>query len=156
MSLVQIKIKRRHLRNDCIIGELSAQLPFSKSATLPFRCFTLELPWRENRSDRSSIPAGRYGAFVRQDGKRGWRLQLTGTGRRSNIQIHTGNKPREIEGCILIGMRYLGSMVLSSKNARNELMARIAGAGKGPRIVVEITNALLTDCRTITSHQEAL
>jgi hypothetical protein len=68
-----------------------------------FVSYTLELPYKNNENNVSSIPAGEYGAFVRTDGKRGWRLELTDTEHRENIQLHKGNRPSEIKGCVLLG-----------------------------------------------------
>jgi hypothetical protein len=64
---------------------------------------TLELPWRNNEAGISRIPKGEYKAFIRNDGKRKWRLQLKGVNDRTLIQIHIGNYQREIKGCILVG-----------------------------------------------------
>ena len=67
-------------------------------------CYTLELPWRDNQSNISSIPAGRYDAIVRTDGNKGWRLELLYVPSRYNIQIHIGNYTSDITGCTLVGM----------------------------------------------------
>jgi hypothetical protein len=69
---------------------------------------TLELPWKSDVGHISSIPAGRYLGSVRTDGTLGWRIELRGTGHRTNIQIHTGSRvanTSNIEGCILPGRR---------------------------------------------------
>ncbi|WP_258872770.1 DUF5675 family protein [Thalassotalea euphylliae] len=85
-------------------------------------CDTLELPWRNNSQGISCIPTGTYGGFVREDGARGWRIQLTQTSPRVNIQIHVGNYPHEIEGCILVGERSkLRNFVGSSRVALGSL-----------------------------------
>lgn len=64
---------------------------------------TLELPWRNNESNISRIPAGSYDAFIRVDGQQGWRIQLKDIDDREFIQIHVGNYSSQIEGCILVG-----------------------------------------------------
>ncbi len=86
-------------------------------------CHTLELPYRWNINDFSSIPVGEYGAIIRYykadrgnildnalrkirslyeeqsvkllstDPLAHWRIELTGTGSRENTQIHKGTKP---------------------------------------------------------------
>ena len=66
-------------------------------------CNGLELPWRGNNDEISSIPAGLYEGFVRTDGPRGWRIELIGTDPRSNIQLHVWNTPENSIGCILLG-----------------------------------------------------
>ncbi len=72
---------------------------------------TLELPWKNNQKDVSSIPPDTYKAFVRYDKKDKWRIQLIGVPGRPGVAIHIGNTPDEITGCILIGHQ-----VFNSKN----------------------------------------
>jgi hypothetical protein len=64
---------------------------------------TLELPWKNNEQGVSRIPAGSYSASIRNDGNKGWRIQLKDVPDRGFIQIHIGNYGQEIEGCILVG-----------------------------------------------------
>ncbi len=64
---------------------------------------TLELPWRNNEQNISSIPAGNYRTTIRTDGRRGWRLQRIDVDDREYIQVHIGNYQSEIQGCILVG-----------------------------------------------------
>ncbi|GEM_PF-1973390 len=90
-----IEIKRASYNANSITGEL-----FVNGA---FVSHTLELPWRNNESYVSSIPAGDYGALLRYDKNDQWRLQLTGVPGRGGIQIHVGNWPNQIEGCVLVG-----------------------------------------------------
>ncbi|GAL18546.1 hypothetical protein JCM19235_1969 [Vibrio maritimus] len=68
-----------------------------------FRCFTLELPWRNNQQNISCIPAGTYWAFKRISPSNGAVLQLEGVPNRTFIQIHKGNYTSQIAGCILVG-----------------------------------------------------
>ena len=51
----------------------------------------------------SAILEGEYRGTVRTDGKLGWRIELSGTGERSNVQIHIGNNSDNTKGCILPG-----------------------------------------------------
>ncbi len=66
-------------------------------------CYTLELPWKDNRNNISCIPVGTYNGILRYDKKDGWRVQLENVPGRTGVQIHMGNYTREIAGCILIG-----------------------------------------------------
>ena len=75
-----------------------------------FVAHTLEKPWEKNRSFISSIPPGNYGGFVRLErdnvfALEFWRIELTGTEPRTNIQIHKGNFPSDVKGCIIVGER---------------------------------------------------
>ena len=64
---------------------------------------TLELPWKNNEADISRVPAGKYAATVRDDGSKGWRIELKDVPDRKNVQLHIGNYPAQTEGCVLLG-----------------------------------------------------
>lgn len=67
-------------------------------------CYTMELPYRGNINDLSSIAKGKYEAIIRTDKKLGWRIELLNVpNRRENIQIHMGNYTSDITGCTLVG-----------------------------------------------------
>lgn len=91
----KISIERKLTSNKCIQGYLS----INESPI----CYTMELPYRENIDDISSIPKGKYKAFVRTDKKLGWRIELVNVPNREHIQIHLGNYTSDITGCTLIG-----------------------------------------------------
>ena len=74
-----------------------------------FIAHTLELPWRNNASYISAIPAGAYPAHLRYDKSDGWRIQLDNVPGRSGVQIHVGNYPSQIEGCVLVGTGVVNS-----------------------------------------------
>lgn len=65
-----------------------------------FICFTIELPWRRNKTNLSCIPQGMYELErVKVRGKD--RLQLDGVPGRTGIQIHPANHALlELKGCI--------------------------------------------------------
>ena len=75
-------------------------------------CFTIELPWRNNRPNLSCIPEGEYDLRMRPSGvvkhsthgdyTAGW--EVTGVPGRTYIMIHPANYPPELEGCIAPGM----------------------------------------------------
>lgn len=83
---------------------------------------TLELPWQNNQSYVSAIPTGRYAAHLRYDKPDGWRLQLDDVPGRSGVQLHIGNYPSQIAGCVLVG--------LAVNNAENRLEASSAAYGR--------------------------
>lgn len=74
-------------------------------------CDTIERPWKNNQSNISSIPVGKYTARIRNDKSKGWmtkidrswRLELIGTGRRANIQFHYGRDEKWSAGCFIVG-----------------------------------------------------
>lgn len=124
-------------RNQCVISDLYlADASFPVSDLGSKLCNALELAYRNNLSEISSIPPGGYAGFVRTDGPRGWRIELTGTGARSHIQLHVGNRPADTIGCILPGTGNstdLACQIAGSKEALKELEG-ILGSTAGTRV----------------------
>lgn len=93
---------------------------------------TLELPWRENRSNVSCIPAGRYAVRMRHSPKYGQCWHVEAVPNRSHILLHHGNYAGDKQlgfrthsaGCILLGSRRGRingqSAVLASRSARRK------------------------------------
>lgn len=75
---------------------------------------TLELPWKENQTDISCIPAGEYELKRRTSGQfagranarwgHHWGVQIAGVEGRVNVLIHWGNYLRNTQGCVLTGL----------------------------------------------------
>lgn len=64
-------------------------------------CFTIELPWRENASNRSCIPEGSYPVVKRFSNRHQFHLELLDVPGRSLILIHKANDAqKELRGCI--------------------------------------------------------
>ena len=111
---------------DCTLGRLYFE---------DFQCFTLELPWLNNKPNISCIPAGRYEYFKRTSSKNGEVLQLKGTEPRTYIQLHSGNYTRQIQGCILPGdsIKFLDNDsipdVTNSKNTLNKILTLVPSQG---------------------------
>ena len=92
-------------KNKCVISDLYKSNPTFPITDLGYKLSNaLELPMRNNLPDISAIPIGVYEGRVRTDGALGWRIELSGTKERKNIQIHVGNTPVDTIGCILPGM----------------------------------------------------
>ncbi|MGQ5524069.1 DUF5675 family protein [Chitinimonas sp. PSY-7] len=76
-----------------------------------FTCKTLELPWRDNRTNRSCIPPGDYLCKVVLSPHLGQVYGLLNVPGRTDILIHAGNfagdvekgLKSDVEGCILLG-----------------------------------------------------
>lgn len=91
---MNLKIERWY-RSDCTIGVLTSG---------DFKCFTLELPWKDNEKNVSCIyPAEAFKGVKRVSPKNGDVIELVNVIDRSYIQIHSGNFTHQIEGCILVG-----------------------------------------------------
>jgi hypothetical protein len=102
-------------------------------------CNTLELPWRDNRPNRSCIPCGQYDVLLRRSPRFGTTYHVQHVPGRSWILAHTGNLAGDVskgylthvEGCILLG-NYFGVLnnqlaVLASKPAVRRFMERMGG-----------------------------
>lgn len=76
-----------------------------------FTCFTAELPWRGNRTGRSSIPAGVYECEYWSSKRWPSAYHIKNVPDRVAILIHNGNFAGDVEkglrshvlGCILVG-----------------------------------------------------
>lgn len=84
----------RIYQDDCVLGVLNAG---------SFRCFTLELPYLDNKTSVSAIPAGLYPCEKAISPKFGDCIAVNNVHGRTFIRIHKGNYTRQIEGCILVG-----------------------------------------------------
>ncbi len=64
-------------------------------------CYTIELPWLDNRHGVSCIPEGKYELIKRCSKKFGVHLLLKDVPNRSLILVHPANDAvRELKGCI--------------------------------------------------------
>lgn len=94
---MEVQLSRIY-QDDCTIGILECTKGNQK-----FRCFTLELPYRNNKSNISCIPRGEYPCYKTVSPKFGDCLAVDEVNGRSFIRIHKGNFTYQIEGCILVG-----------------------------------------------------
>lgn len=64
-------------------------------------CYTIELPWLNNKPTVSCIPEGRYRIKMRYSLKHKTHMQLEGVSGRDLILIHPANDAvKELKGCI--------------------------------------------------------
>ena len=78
-----------------------------------FNCYTLELPWRNNRQNITRIPVGEYPVVIRVSPKFGRVYHVQKVPNRSYILIHSGNLAGDVSkgyksnvyGCILLGQK---------------------------------------------------
>lgn len=91
----------------------------------PF-CLTLELPWKENKSNISCIPKGRYAFTLRYSPSFKYVTPiLHSVPGREYILIHKGNSPADTAGCILVGEQFDGGRIAHSGKAFDELLSYI-------------------------------
>ncbi len=104
MNMETIYLYRRNSDDQGIDGILSA---LGKSF------FTLELPWRDNKPNKSCIPVGEYEVVIRKSPKFGTTYWVKDVPDRQFILIHSGNWAGDRSlgykthtyGCILLGSR---------------------------------------------------
>ena len=105
----------------------------------PF-AWTLELPYRNNERDISSIPVGEYN-FERYKRPSGEWTFMVNVKFRDGILFHPANLIRDLKGCIGLGKevgKLYGSLaIIHSKIAFNEFMEKMKGYDKG-RLVIEV------------------
>jgi len=89
-------------------------------------CETLELPWRNNERGVSCIPEGvyfcQYAYSPARKRKVYWVRNVPG---REAVQIHIGNFPKDIRGCILVGRERAQDQVVHSKVAFDKLIQKM-------------------------------
>jgi len=102
-----------------------------------FRCYTLELPWRDNNRNISCIPKGSYEVITRLSPKFGNVYWIKEVPNRSFILIHSGNWAGDlnkgfkshVNGCILLGQKrglLLGQLaVLNSRITVKRFMRKL-------------------------------
>ena len=110
------------VQDDCTLGRLTCE---------DFRCFTLELPWRDNLSGISCVPDGTYKAKFYLSPSKGPTLLLENVPGRTYIEIHAGNFTYQIKGCILVGdgIKYIDRDTIpdvsNSKTTLGKLLALV-------------------------------
>ena len=94
----------RTAKNDFQTTGTGLILDESGQTLLGFR--TLELPYRNNMREISSIPAGKYRVEKRTSVKYGSHFHVLGVSGRTLILIHVGNYHINTKGCILVGSEH--------------------------------------------------
>lgn len=74
-----------------------------KDNKILFECYTLELPWKDNKRRVSCIPGGTYNAVKHKSPKFGNSVWIKDVPNRSEILIHPANYVRQLLGCIAVG-----------------------------------------------------
>ena len=91
-----------------------------------FECYTLELVSDgKNTPDQSAIPEGTYPVIERWSNHFGRNvLGLLSVPGRTDIEIHIGNTPSDIKGCIVVGQNAATDFVGNSTTAFAALMSK--------------------------------
>jgi len=102
-----------------------------------FKCFTLELPWQNNRSGVSCIKSGEYNVVKYVSPSNGNVLLLQDVENRTHIQIHAGNYTRNVKGCILVGdsIKFLDDDGIPDVTNSKNTLARLIGRCEDEEII---------------------
>lgn len=100
---MQVILQRERSTDQGTFGKLTLEKGWS--------CVTIELPWRDNKRQRSCIPAGTYECSMTNSPKFGRVYTVKNVRGRSHILFHAGNYAgdvekgfrSDVEGCILVG-----------------------------------------------------
>ena len=92
-----------------------------------FICFTIELPWRNNKRLISCIPEGRFPLALRFSERHRWHLIVKDVPDRSLILFHKSNNAlKELKGCIApVAEQVAPGIGKRSFTAFQELMHRV-------------------------------
>lgn len=93
----------------------------------------LEPPWRNNKTDLSCIPAGKYLCRIQLSPRYGRVYHVLDVPERTHILLHAGNFPSDTKGCLLIGRQHTtvdgkSQLKSGSRKALQELHAFTGGA----------------------------
>jgi hypothetical protein len=144
---MEIKLDRYSRSQNATLGTLDTMLGDDPSTA--WRCYTLEDKDRELElhpeakvKNETCIPRGRYQVVITPSNrfKKDLPLLIDVPGF-SGVRIHTGNKPEDTEGCIIVGTRPTGpEWIPNSKVTFNELFQRIRSAlDSGEKVWINIT-----------------
>jgi hypothetical protein len=105
-------------------------------------CYTIELPWADNRRNVSCIPEGTYVLEKRYSKKHGWHLHVTGVKDRNLVLVHPANDAKkELRGCIAPVTQLTGpGKGILSRMAFERLKEKLFTAMKQRTVLITITS----------------
>ena len=132
-----ITVRRKWYTDKSTIGELTFD---------DFKCFTLEDTVRKDGIKvygKTAIQGGRYEVVLTYSERfKKFMPLLLNVPKFEGIRIHSGNKPEDTEGCILVGLVRppdQKDLILDSRAAFSLLMAKLEPASKVGKIQIGIT-----------------
>jgi RHS repeat-associated protein len=123
---VSIVIERNSVSENTVMSTISVS---SDKTDKSFQGFTLEDRKGGINRDKDPIKADIYSGSVRQDGKRGWRIELEAKNNYTNVQVHVGNTAKDVEGCFAAGTTQATDFVGGSKSAMQGIKSVVAADG---------------------------
>lgn len=84
--------------------ETNGTLQFTTEEGIQSQCFTLELPWKDNKHDTSCIPIGSYACqWTFSPHLNKYTYEILNVPNRQGIRIHGGNFVTDLLGCLALG-----------------------------------------------------
>ena len=134
---VTITINRDKYTDKSVTGTITITSDVAGAGS--YSGYTLETAAAGPKGDKDPIREGNYDAFTRTDHDPN-RVELSDVPGYTNIQIHTGNTPNDVEGCFAVGKSRDTDRVNNSKDAMQEILKIIKNDGTG-QIKVEVKGA---------------
>lgn len=131
---MQLQLIRKLFSDKSTIGEMSVDGTFE--------CFTLEDVVRpEKIKNETAIPAGKYEIIITRSVHFKNKLLplLLNVPNYEGVRIHSGNRPEDTEGCILVGRTKTEDFVGESRLAFQPLFDKMQAALETEKIFIEIT-----------------
>jgi len=82
------------------------------------RLYTIERPWLDNKPNVSCIPEGSYLTGWRDSPRFGETWHVKDVEDRTWILIHAANYPKDVQGCIGLGLALMGDRVAVSNSRK--------------------------------------
>ncbi len=135
---MEIQVKRKIFTNKSTVGELSINGNFF--------CFTLEDVDRYLESgnkkiySKTAIPRGTYNLVLSFSNRfKKYLPEIQNVPQFTGIRMHTGNKPEDTEGCILVGKIKMKDFVGESAKTFSAFMAELRKVEKKEKITITIS-----------------
>ena len=129
---MEMLVTRQTFTDESTIGELTIDGVH--------QCFTLEDKVRPVKIfGQTAIPAGRYEVVVNESAHFHKLLpELVNVPDFEGVRIHSGNKPADTEGCILVGRTKGTNVINDSHTAFDALFPKIQAAVAREKVFIEI------------------
>jgi len=135
---MEIQVKRKIFTNKSTIGELSINGKFF--------CYTLEDKDRyletgtQKVFGETAIPRGTYNVVLSYSNRfKKYLPELQNVPQFAGIRMHTGNKPEDTEGCLLVGKIKSKDAIFESAKSFKEFMAELKKVEKKEKINITIS-----------------
>lgn len=102
---------------------------------------TLEDAWRDNESEISCIPVGKYKIKLVKSPRFGTTYQVMNVPERDHILFHAGNTHKDTKGCILVGLQFgqvgADSAILASRSAFTKFLEIMNNETEADLLVID-------------------